>query len=130
MKQQTVCLPNTEKSKWTLERHSPSWTLAWQLSKATSQGPQQLENGINGKQMASPCSNYGHTHQQTPASTGISYQQRAPNLSNQPDNNTSNKHNGHNTLGQPKRKTTPAPTQTMETTHLDNTKGKIQTPHY
>jgi hypothetical protein len=110
--------------------HSPSWTLAWQLSKANSHhGPQQLENGNKGKHTASPCSNFRHTHQQTPATTGISYQQRAPNLSNQPDNNTSNKHNGHNTLGQSQRKTTPA-TQTMETTHSDNTKGKIQTGHY
>jgi hypothetical protein len=111
MEQQTVCLPNMEKSKWTLDWHSPFRTLAWQLF----HGPQQLANGINGKQTASP-------------STGISYQQTEPNLNNQPDNNTSNRHNGCDTLGQPKRKTTPA-THTMETTHSDNTKGKIQTGH-
>jgi hypothetical protein len=70
-------------------------------------------------------------HQHTPGPTGIYYQQVEPNLGYQMETNTtSNKHNGHNTLGQLKRKTTTTTTtQTMETTHMDNTKGKTQTGH-
>jgi hypothetical protein len=78
------------------------------LPKVNLPEPKQLANGINGKQMASPCRNFQPTHQQTPAPTGISYQQMEPNLGNQPENDISNKHNGHNTLGQLKWKTTAA----------------------
>jgi hypothetical protein len=49
-----------------------------------------------------------------------------PNLSNNMDSNNTGHHNneGHDTLGQPKRQTTPA----TDATHTkDKTKGKTQT---
>jgi hypothetical protein len=70
-----------------------------------------------------------HTSKPQPVPTGISYQQMEPNLGNQLENDTSNKRNRHNTLRQPKRKTTAA-TQTMEMAHSDDTKGETQTGHY
>jgi hypothetical protein len=90
-------------------------------TKTTCKWNQWKTNGITTQELST------HTPA-SPAPTGISYQQMEPNLGKQPENDISNKHNGHNTVGQPKWKTT-AVMQTMATTHSDTTKGETQTGH-
>jgi hypothetical protein len=76
----------------------------WHIDKVNLSGPKQLENGSNGKQMASPYSNVLDTHTSAPQD---------------PKASLTNKWNP--TSATKWRRITPA-TNTMDTAHLDNQK--------
>jgi hypothetical protein len=80
----------------------------WHIDKVNLSGPKQLENGSNGKQMASPYSNILDTHTSAPQD---------------PKASLTNKWNP--TSATKWRRITPA-TNMMDTAHLDNQKGTKQ----